>query len=103
MAVYHFADFELDEELRQLRLRCKEVPLQPRAFAVLAYLIKHRTRVVDKDELLEAAAVHLRLAEALRRLEDPEGAALELDSAQSVFSRNRRDCTWKTATGCEWC
>lgn len=54
MAVYHFADFELDEELRQLRLHGNEVPLQPRAFEVLAYLIKNRMRVVDKDELLES-------------------------------------------------
>lgn len=54
MAVYHFADFELNEELRQLRLRGDEVPLQPRAFAVLAYLVNNRARVVDKDELLES-------------------------------------------------
>lgn len=54
MAVYHFADFELHEELRQLRLRGREVSLQPRAFDVLAYLVNNRARVVDKDELLNA-------------------------------------------------
>ncbi len=53
MAVYRFADFELHEELNELRLRDREVPLQPRALAVLAYLVRNRTRVVDKDELLE--------------------------------------------------
>ena len=54
MAVHQFGDFELNEELRQLRLRGGDVALQPRAFDVLAYLINHRSRVVDKDELLEA-------------------------------------------------
>jgi DNA-binding winged helix-turn-helix (wHTH) protein len=53
MAVHQFADFELNEELHQLRLRGEEVALQPRAFEVLAYLINNRSRVVDKDELLE--------------------------------------------------
>lgn len=53
MPVHHFSDFELDEELRQLRLRGREVTLQPRAFDVLAYLVNNRMRVVDKDELLE--------------------------------------------------
>ncbi|MGA8261676.1 MAG: winged helix-turn-helix domain-containing protein [Arenicellales bacterium] len=53
MAVYQFAEFELHEELRQLRLRGREVVLQPRAFDVLAYLVSHQGRVVAKDELLE--------------------------------------------------
>lgn len=54
MAVFRFVDFELHEEVGQLRLRDREVPLQPRAFSVLAYLVTHRTRMVDKDELLRA-------------------------------------------------
>lgn len=53
MAVHKFADFELNEELRQLRLSGGDVSLQPRAFDVLTYLINNRSRVVDKDELLE--------------------------------------------------
>ena len=54
MAVHHFHGFELHEELRQLRLNGREVALQPRAFDVLVYLVNNRSRVVDKDELLES-------------------------------------------------
>lgn len=53
MSSYHFDDFELHEDLCQLKLHGKEVNLQPRAFDVLTYLVKNRSRVVDKDELLE--------------------------------------------------
>jgi hypothetical protein len=37
---------------------------------------------------LEAAGARLRLAKALLLVDDPEGAALELDSAEPVFRRN---------------
>ena len=43
----------------------------------------------DMDALLEAAAVRLRLAESLLRLQDRAGAALELDSAESVLDRRQ--------------
>lgn len=49
---FHFAPFELDEQTRELRLRGDTVPLQPRVFDVLAYLIRHRDRMVGKEELL---------------------------------------------------
>ena len=41
----------MDVGARQLRLRGKEIALQPRIFDLLAYLIDHRDRVVDKEEL----------------------------------------------------
>jgi len=41
----------MDVGARQLRLRGKEIALQPRVFDLLAYLIDHRDRVVDKEEL----------------------------------------------------
>jgi DNA-binding winged helix-turn-helix (wHTH) protein len=47
-------DLELDVAARQLRLRGRELALQPRVFDLLAYLAAHRDRVVDKDELLAA-------------------------------------------------
>jgi DNA-binding winged helix-turn-helix (wHTH) protein/predicted negative regulator of RcsB-dependent stress response len=49
-----FGDFELDVAARQLRLRGRELALQPRIFDLIAYLAAHRDRVVDKNELLEA-------------------------------------------------
>lgn len=51
---HYFNGFELCEERRELRLDGREVLLQPRALSVLIYLVRHRDRVVGKDELLEA-------------------------------------------------
>lgn len=48
----HFGPFQLDEQTRELRLEGEVLPLQPRVFDVLAYLIRHRARVVGKEELL---------------------------------------------------
>jgi len=54
MPVIHFSPFELDLAARQLRLGGEEITLQPRVFDLLAYLVKHKDRVVGKDELLSA-------------------------------------------------
>jgi DNA-binding winged helix-turn-helix (wHTH) protein/ATP/maltotriose-dependent transcriptional regulator MalT len=48
-----FGDFELEESRRELRLKGREIVLQPRVFDLLLFLIKHRDRVVSKDELLD--------------------------------------------------
>jgi DNA-binding winged helix-turn-helix (wHTH) protein len=50
---FEFGPFRLDEPARVLRLRDREVPLQPRVFSLLVYLIRSRDRVVSKDELLD--------------------------------------------------
>lgn len=52
--VNRFGDFELDRDARELRLNGREIPLQPRVFDLLVYLIEHQDRVVGKAELLEA-------------------------------------------------
>lgn len=52
--IHRFADFELDRETRALRLKGREVPLQPRIFDLLLYLVENRHRVVGKEELLRA-------------------------------------------------
>ncbi|MEH2513327.1 DNA-binding winged helix-turn-helix (wHTH) protein [Nitrobacteraceae bacterium AZCC 1564] len=49
-----FGPFELDEPRRALLLQGRELSLQPRIFDLLIYLINARTRVVSKDELLDA-------------------------------------------------
>jgi DNA-binding winged helix-turn-helix (wHTH) protein len=54
MNTIQFAEFEIDESRRELRLRKRELALQPRVFDLLCYLIEHRDRVVGKEELLEA-------------------------------------------------
>jgi DNA-binding winged helix-turn-helix (wHTH) protein len=49
---YGFGHCELDEELRLLRRRGREVPLQPKVFELLHFLLRHRARVVPKEVLL---------------------------------------------------
>ncbi|MEQ9241380.1 winged helix-turn-helix domain-containing tetratricopeptide repeat protein [Roseovarius indicus] len=51
---YRFHDLELDAGRGLLRRDGEEVDLEPRAFAVLSFLVAHRDRVVSKDELVEA-------------------------------------------------
>jgi DNA-binding winged helix-turn-helix (wHTH) protein/tetratricopeptide (TPR) repeat protein len=50
---FEFGPFRLDEAGRVLRLEGRELPLQPRAFDLLVYLVRNRERVVSKDELLD--------------------------------------------------
>lgn len=51
---YRFGPCELDEARRSLTAHGREVKLQPRVFDLLCYLVRHRERVVSKDELLNA-------------------------------------------------
>jgi len=51
---YRFGSCELDEARRALTANGREVKLQPRVFDLLCYLVRHRERVVPKEELLEA-------------------------------------------------
>jgi pimeloyl-ACP methyl ester carboxylesterase len=48
-----FDELVLDTALRELRYRGEIRHLQPQAFSVLEYLIRHRERAVSKQELLE--------------------------------------------------
>jgi DNA-binding winged helix-turn-helix (wHTH) protein/tetratricopeptide (TPR) repeat protein len=50
--VFCFGEFELDEQLYELRRRGESLGVQPRVFDVVLHLIEHRDRVVSKDELL---------------------------------------------------
>jgi DNA-binding winged helix-turn-helix (wHTH) protein/tetratricopeptide (TPR) repeat protein len=49
-----FGDFELDANGFKLRREGVEVPLQPKVFDAIRYLVEHHDRVVRKEELLEA-------------------------------------------------
>lgn len=49
-----FGSFELDLSRRELRAGEVPRPLQPLAFDLLGYLVRHRHRVVPKQELLRA-------------------------------------------------
>lgn len=52
--IYRFGRFELDEGRRLLRRGSTEVFMQPLVFDLLALLLRNRSRVVPKDELLDA-------------------------------------------------
>jgi DNA-binding winged helix-turn-helix (wHTH) protein/Tol biopolymer transport system component len=51
---YTFGDVRVDLALMKVSRGPDPVPLEPKAFDVLVYLVDHRDRVVPKDELLEA-------------------------------------------------
>src|SRR5215813_11613667 len=48
-----FQPFLLDTVNRCLRRSDERLPLTPKAFDVLSYLIEHRARLVTQDEILE--------------------------------------------------
>ena len=50
----HFNDCELDLAARELRVRGQIRAIEPKAFDLLAYLVEHRDRVVEKEELQDA-------------------------------------------------
>ena len=51
---YRFNDFLLDVDSGFLRQGGQEIPLQPKAFEVLSYLVERHGRLVGKGELLDA-------------------------------------------------
>jgi len=51
--IYRFGSLELDLAKAELRTGGELLPVEPQVFAVLAFLVEHRERVVSRDELLE--------------------------------------------------
>lgn len=56
--IYRFGRCTLDTQTHELHRAEHGVPLQPKVFQVLAYLIAHRHRLVTKQELLEQVWSH---------------------------------------------
>jgi DNA-binding winged helix-turn-helix (wHTH) protein len=52
--LYLFDDFVLDTGRRELRAGCGSVDVEPQVFDLIEYLIRHRDRVVSRDELIES-------------------------------------------------
>src|SRR3954468_18612987 len=50
---YSFGDFTLDAEHRILRRADEELPLRPKSFEVLAYLVNHHGRLLTKAALMD--------------------------------------------------
>jgi DNA-binding winged helix-turn-helix (wHTH) protein len=99
-----FGRFVLDESGRALRLDGQELPLQPLVFDLLVYLVRHRDRVVAKDELLNevwAGAIvtdgSLQRAVSLLRATLRAG---DMDQAVQTFARRGyRFCEVPEAAG----
>ena len=53
-SVIRFNDCEFNPARRELRRSGETVPLEPKVFALLLYLIEQRHRAVDKDEIQDA-------------------------------------------------
>lgn len=52
--IYEFGDFRLDAGKRLLWRAGAQVPLTPRVFETLLYLVEHHDSVLDKERLMEA-------------------------------------------------
>jgi DNA-binding winged helix-turn-helix (wHTH) protein len=51
--IYVFGAYELDLQRYELRRAGEPLPLEPKVFDVLTYLVRHGDSLVSKDELLE--------------------------------------------------
>src|ERR1700729_79410 len=50
---FRFGDHRLHVERRELTKSGEAIALEPQVFDLLAYLIRHRARVLSKDELID--------------------------------------------------
>ncbi len=57
-ASVQFGEFVLEVGARELRCGSDVVPIEPKAFDLLLYLIRHRDRVVSKQEILDSVWPH---------------------------------------------
>jgi TolB-like protein len=80
---FRFGAYEVDLERQELRRTGTAVPIEPQVFDVLAFLVKHRDRIVSKDELFETvwqgrivsdAALNSRISAARRAIGDSGNA-----------------------------
>jgi TolB-like protein len=51
--IYRFRSFELDIDKGELRAGSEPRAVEPQVFALLAFLVEHRERLVSKDEIFE--------------------------------------------------
>lgn len=83
-----FGEFELDSERQQLRAGGDEVRVEPKVFAVIDHLARHRDRVVTKQELLDELWDEKFVSEsALTRVIRDARKALGDSSAEPRFIR----------------
>ncbi len=83
--LFRIGDIEIDEARRQIRRGGRSIPVEPKVFDLILYLIRHRERVVSKHELLDAlwpdqdvfeGALSVCVHRARNALGDPRGGRL---------------------------
>jgi DNA-binding winged helix-turn-helix (wHTH) protein/predicted ATPase len=62
---WHFGPFRLEAETARLWRGPERLPLRPKSFAVLHYLLQHAGRLVSKDTLLQAVWPDVTVSEAM--------------------------------------
>jgi DNA-binding winged helix-turn-helix (wHTH) protein len=84
--VYRFGPFELDLAAAELRTGSRRIPLRPKCFDVLAYLIARRGKLVQKNTLLEDVWQDAIVSDAtISRTVASIRAALEDDPAEPRY------------------
>ena len=84
----HFADYELDFDRHRLRRGGQELHAEPKVLSVLSYLVRHRDRVVPKEELLDQLWEERHVSEsALTRVIRDLRRLLDDSSAEPCFIR----------------
>jgi DNA-binding winged helix-turn-helix (wHTH) protein/tetratricopeptide (TPR) repeat protein len=64
VTIYAFGDFELDPDARELRRGDRAISIEPQVLDLLAYLVRHRDRVVSREELVDAVWGHRYIVDA---------------------------------------
>src|SRR5262245_54721603 len=80
---WHFADYRLDLANACLWRGSEVIPLTPKAFSVLRYLVTHPDRLVTKDTLLEAVWPETAVSDAVVRIAIGELRRALGDTAQA--------------------
>ena len=92
--IYEFGPFQLNAAERLLVRGGKAIPLTPKAFDVLHYLVTHPDRLVTKDTLLDAVWPETAISEAVLRIAIGELRRALGDDARDVY-RAGADCRGK--------
>ena len=88
---FRFGPYEVDLVQQELRRDGSVVPVEPQVFDVLVHLLKHRDRIVSKDELFEVvwqgrivsdAALNSRISAARRAIGDDGNTQALIRTAQ---------------------
>jgi len=87
--IYRFDDFEVDPARRRFSRNGAQIPLYPKAFDILVYLVSNLGRTVTKEEIFKSVWPESFVEEGI----------LATQTASSRFPA--RACLAKTPSGCK--